>query len=208
MCSPCCSPCALCLGLGKLCIPSAFAADLTYAVTGGNLYFDAQTGTITKSDKTITEADISAEIYGVPVTAIGGSAFSNKNELTRVTIPGSVTTIGDSAFQGCHRLTQIVISDSVTKVGQDALRGCFRLTSATLGRGMTSVPQSMFRGCTALKSITIPDNITSIGSEAFSESGLTSVTLPNSVTSIGNAAYEYCYRETHQRQDRRRYPMA
>lgn len=86
----------LCLGLGKLCIPSAFAAKLAaYAVPGGYLYFDAQTGTITQAGRDITETDIPAEINGVPVTAIGESVFANKHKLTRVTIPDSVTSIGE-----------------------------------------------------------------------------------------------------------------
>ncbi len=182
----------LCFGLSALSVRPAYAADLAYEVPGGKLYFNAQTGTITKADKTVTEADIPAEIYGVPVTAIGGYAFTQKYELTRVTIPDSVTSIGDSAFYSCNKLTEIVIPDSVTKVGQDAFRGCSGLTSATLGRGMKSVPRMMFYGCAALKSITIPDNITYIGYSAFESTGLTSVTLPDSVTTISSAAYQSC----------------
>lgn len=68
----------LCFGLSALSVRPAYAADLAYEVPGGKLYFDAQTGTITSSDKTVTEADIPAEIYGVPVTAIGGYAFTRR----------------------------------------------------------------------------------------------------------------------------------
>lgn len=182
----------LCFGLSALSVRPAYAADLAYEVPGGKLYFDAQTGTITSSDKTVTEADIPAEIYGVPVTAIGEYAFTRRYELNRVTIPDSVTSIGDRAFQECGKLTEIVIPDSVTKVGQSAFDGCSGLTRVTLGRGMTSVPRMMFYGCAALKSITIPDNITYIGYAAFSYSGLTSVTLPDSVTTIDSAAYSSC----------------
>ena len=58
-----------------LAVPAS-AAELTYDVPGGKLYFDAATGTITRSDDTITEADIPAEINGIPVTAIGSAAFA------------------------------------------------------------------------------------------------------------------------------------
>ena len=60
-----------------LAVPAS-AADLTYDVPGGKLYFDASTGTITRSDDTITEADIPAEINGIPVTAIGSAAFAQR----------------------------------------------------------------------------------------------------------------------------------
>ena len=66
----------LCFGLSALSVRPAYAADLAYEIPGGKLYFDAQTGTITSSDKTVTEADIPVEIYGVPVTAIGEYAFA------------------------------------------------------------------------------------------------------------------------------------
>lgn len=141
----------LCLGMSPLFATHASAADLTYEVTGGKLYFDATTGTITKDDKTITEADIPAEIYGVPVTTIHGDAFYNNSNLKRVTIPDSVTTIKDRTFYNCSKLTEIVIPDSVTSVGQSVFQSCKSLTSVTIGRGMTSIPREMFYNCTALK---------------------------------------------------------
>ena len=174
-----------------LAVPAS-AAELTYDVPGGKLYFDAATGTITRSDDTITEADIPAEINGIPVTAIGSAAFAQRYDLTRVTIPDTVTTIGRSAFYGCRSLTGIVIPDSVTSIDQDAFRNCTGLTRATLGGGMRSVPRAMFYGCSSLTSIIIPENITSIQYDAFSGSGLTSVTIPSSVTTISNSAFSSC----------------
>lgn len=97
----------LCFGLSALSVRPAYAADLAYEIPGGKLYFDAQTGTITSSDKTVTEADIPAEIYGVPVTAIGEYAFAQRYELTRVTIPDSVTSIGGLAFYECRAMTDV-----------------------------------------------------------------------------------------------------
>ena len=174
-----------------LAVPAS-AAELTYDVPGGKLYFDAATGTITRSDDTITEADIPAEINGIPVTAIGSAAFAQRYDLTRVTIPDTVTTIGRSAFYGCRSLTGIVIPDSVTSIDQDAFRNCTGLTRATLGGGMRSVPRAMFYGCSSLTSIIIPENITSIQYDAFSGSGLTSVAIPSSVTTISNSAFSSC----------------
>lgn len=52
--------------------PAVSAADLSYDVQGGKIYFDASTGTITKADESVTAADIPSEIYGVPVTAHRG----------------------------------------------------------------------------------------------------------------------------------------
>ena len=60
--------------------PQAAAAQsgtVAYAVTGGNIYFDKETGTITDCDSSVTSADIPAEIEGVSVTSIGEEAFGH-----------------------------------------------------------------------------------------------------------------------------------
>ena len=49
--------------------------------------------------------EIPSTINGIPVTAIGDSAFRNCGGLTSVTIPASVGFIGNSAFAGCGGLT-------------------------------------------------------------------------------------------------------
>ncbi|MCR4810057.1 MAG: leucine-rich repeat domain-containing protein [Prevotella sp.] len=54
------------------------------------------------------------------VTSIGGSAFSNCNSLTSITIPRSVTSIGFEAFANCSGLNSITIPGCVTTIGNSA----------------------------------------------------------------------------------------
>ena len=63
-------------------------------------------------------------INGLPVTSIGGWAFSYCTSLTNVTIPDSVTSIGNDAFAGCTSLTSVTIPDSVTSIGDWAFFEC------------------------------------------------------------------------------------
>ena len=59
-------------------VPTAAMAEddvVAYEVTGGNIYFDKTTGTVTSCDPEVTEANIPSEIDGVAVTSIDGSAF-------------------------------------------------------------------------------------------------------------------------------------
>jgi TolB-like protein len=84
---------------------------------------------------------IPAAIWDDPVTSIADLAFEH-NELTSVTIPGSVTSIGWMAFYA-NKLTSVTIYNGVTSIGEDAF------------------------AFNKLTSVTIPDSVTSIGTSAF-----------------------------------------
>ncbi|RAV03032.1 S-layer homology domain-containing protein [Paenibacillus sp. YN15] len=71
------------------------------------------------------EVSIPEQLAGLPVTAIGESAFQNK-ELTAVSIPETVTSIGASAFRD-NALTRVVLPPQAAFIGNAA----FRLNSLT-----------------------------------------------------------------------------
>jgi len=199
--------------------PQAAAAQsgtVTYPVTGGNIYFDPSTGTVTGCGSSVTEAIIPSTINGVEVKSIGYRAFRSCKMLIGVTIPNSVTSIGDEAFCNCISLTSVEIPNSVTSTGNWAFENCKSLTSVIIPNSVMSIDCASFRdcesltsvvipnsvtiidgfafeGCTNLTSVTIPNSVSSIGMNAFRNcSKLTSMTIPNSVTSIGNGAFDWC----------------
>ena len=169
------------------------ANDVAYPVTGGNIYFDPATGTVTAADISVTEAAIPGEINGVPVTAIGKFAFLTCENMTGVTIPGSVATLGTGAFMGCKALTGVTIPDGVTAIGASLFFGCTELTSVKLPDSVTSIGASAFAVCQKLTDINIPNGVTTIGQSAFDNCfSLKDLTIPSSVTSIGEKAFFYC----------------
>ena len=172
---------------------AAQSGTVAYAVTGGNIYFDPSTGTVTDCDSTVTEAIIPSTINGVEVTRIGSSAFYSCTSLTSVTIPNSVASIEGSAFSYCKSLTSVTIPNGVTSIGGRAFFNCRSLTSVIIPNGVTSIGDNAFKYCTSLASIDIPNSVTSIGDSAFSNcTSLTSVTIPNGVTYIGDKAFFNC----------------
>lgn len=153
-------------------------------------------------------------VNGLPVTGIGGSAFSSTppGDITSVTLPDTITSIGVDAFSG-STITNIVMNNSltnigisaflnsslvsvtvpggVTVIGQGAFENCTKLTSAVIANGVTSIGSYMFSGCSSLTNIVLPGTITSIQPYAFDTcSHLTNVLIPSSVTSIEPYAFQ------------------
>ncbi len=163
-----------------------------------------------------TDVVIPAEYKGLPVKAIGDSAFNNQTKITSVSIPNSVTEIGirafylctslksvefpdsvlkigDYAFQDCSALTSVVIGDSVSHIGYSAFQSCDRLVDVVFGDSLTYIGHSSFYGCTNLSSINLPDSVLEIDNFAFSYcTALKSAKLSNAITRIGSHAFSKC----------------
>ena len=92
---------------------SAASNVVTYAVEGGNITFNKTTGSVTKCDNTVTEANIPSYISNVKVKSIGDYAFQNCASLENVIIPDGVSSIGDQAFYGCKKLKSITMPNSL-----------------------------------------------------------------------------------------------
>ncbi|MDD4349193.1 MAG: leucine-rich repeat protein, partial [Opitutales bacterium] len=141
---------------------------------------------------------IPSVIDGLPVTAIGGGAFSNRSDITgNLVIPEGVTTIGVAAFDGCSGFTgSLVIPEGVTSIGGSAFGGCSGFDGTlTLPSTLATIPFAAFSGCSGLTgNLVIPDGVTSIENLAFSQcSGFTGdLVIPEGVTSLGEFVFESC----------------
>ncbi len=133
----------------------------TYSVAGG-------AATITKCSQNASGSlTVPAELGGVPVTRIGGSAFYACEELTSVRLPDGVTRIGDYAFAECCALKRVTLPAGLTALGDGVFWNCEALTSAVLPEGLETIGANAFCFCGALTSLTIPASVTSIGEGAF-----------------------------------------
>jgi len=125
------------------------------------------------------------------VKTIGNYAFRNCYGLTSATLGGG--SIGDGAFSGCTALKQVTMGNGVTTIGPQAFYRCVYLESVTINNGVKAIGQEAFTFCTALKQVAIPNSVTAVGSNAFGScTALKQVTMGDGVTSINTYAFRNC----------------
>ena len=102
--------------------------NVAYPVDGGNIYFDADTGTVVAADPGVWNAVIPAEIGGVAVTSIGQSAFEDCDRLLSVTLPHGLTEIRAWAFCDCDYLQIVYLPDTLQSIAYRAFFRSWELT--------------------------------------------------------------------------------
>ena len=170
-------------------IPATIPADGTeYRVTtiGGRAF----------SSTSITSVEIADGLE-----TIAQEAFSNCEQLARLSLPSTLVTIGNSAFNYCRRLAAINIPASVKTIGSNALSGCYNLESIEVADGnevyeslggnviIERKTKALLLGC---KNSTIPDGVLSIEAQAFNNCQIAKIQFPESVKSIGYNAFASC----------------
>jgi len=159
--------------------------DFTYTTNGGTITIMGYTG----PGGALT---IPSTITGLPVTAIGDSAFSHVINLTRVNFPETLTSIGAWSFDNCTALTDITLPNSLVNLGFAAFAGCSSVENVTLSDNLISL-SGAFSGCSKLSSIAIPNSVLSIGSQTLDRcTSLTNVTIGTGVVYIGERAFGAC----------------
>ena len=85
-------------------------------------------------------------------TSLSPSAFYDQDNLTAITIPGTVKSIGNYAFSSCDKLSSVTIKEGVKTIGC-AFRYCPALQTITLPASITEVAYWTFEHSTNLSKI-------------------------------------------------------
>ena len=193
---------------------SPYSVGLAYTISSdGTSYTVSGIGSCTDTDIVIPST-----YNGLPVTAIGSSAFQHCSDLISVKIPSSITSIGSFAFNGCYNLTRIEIPENVSSMGRGVFAQCRNLTTVyynavncviinTYGDG--SWGNDVFNGAgTETTGITfyVGNKVQSIPAYLFAwdissvpyEAKLIAVVFEEGSVceSIGKSAFNKCYRLT------------
>lgn len=150
------------------------------------------------------------------VRIICASAFKDRKQLRRITLPKSLEEIeveafrgcsnleamhiphktlrvGESAFRDCVSLNNLVVDNDCIKIGERAFENCATLENVKLPEGLTELYGGVFNSCKSLKSINLPSQLTIIGENAFSDCiGLEKIVIPDMVTKIDDLVFNGC----------------
>ena len=172
---------------------SAWSAYAKVIVAEGTeIEFVVQSGNLIEYNGTDAEV-----VIPDGVTNIDAGVFSNRPEITKITLPASLKTIEGNNFAESTSLTHLVFNaenftDVTLRVPTKAQQLFPYLTTLEIGANVTKIPGAMF-AFTNLASVNIPATVTTIDQYAFYNcESLTSVTLNEGLTTLGNGAFQNC----------------
>lgn len=129
------------------------------------------------------------------IEVIADSAFSQRRNLSHISIPDSVVYLGEFAFLGCYSLESEIKLQGIHQVTRSCFDGCSSLKKVSIGSGIESIESSAFAGCSMLSDVEIFEGTKNIGTYAFDNcNGLVSIALPKSIESIKSTAFDRCNR--------------
>ena len=105
---------------------------------------------------------IPATINGLPVTAIGDTAFENNTTMKSLTLPDSVTSIGANSFYQCVSLRTVSMGNGGTSIGFGAFTNDSAVTSMPISTHLVSIDTFGFYNMSGLKTLTLPDTLTTL----------------------------------------------
>ena len=137
--------------------------------------------------------NVKSAVIGSGVTSVGAWLFDECENLTSVSIAGTVTGIGQGAFYGTG-ISSVSLPSSLKTIGTSAFRNCANLSGLWFNYSRpTSIGSYAFYGCAKLTGAQIPFSVTSIGENAFKNcASLSSAVIRNRDTAIGTDAFKGC----------------
>ncbi len=165
------------------------------------IYYKKNTDSITilGVENTASILELPREIDGLPVVALGDSAFAQTTELPvakaktkAVLCYKEVAELPNIADAG-YALEQLFLPDTLLELGAHTFDGCVALASIVLPAGIVHLPEYAFANCVALSRVGLSGNLTDIGEYAFFGChALHQLYLPKHIEKIGKYAFYNC----------------
>ncbi len=138
------------------------------------------------ADKDITSVEMSADTKFVQEYA-----FSECQNLARVTFGENLIKICYRAFENCVLLQEAVFHDALTEIEHSAFDGCKALKTVTFGNGIQKIGEYAFDECNSIETVNIPTLARWLSIEFASEqfvAGTNPLAAPNATLYAGGSA--------------------
>ena len=152
-----------------------------------NIQFEFSDGVITKYIGSSDKVVIPEHIGGVQVTELSADMFSERTDITSITIPSRIQTVNSNMLSECENITHANIPAAlIAFLPKDSL------VSITVNSG-EAIPPECFKGIVTLEKVTLSEGITYIGNRAFSGCySLKNISLPGTLDYVGHSAFYGC----------------
>ena len=130
---------------------------------------------------------LNSATIGGTFTSVPSKAFYGANAIKLIDLSGATSltgSIGGNAFRDCYNATRIVVPNGPTAIGTHAYNNCQALTELVIPNTVVTISDSVFKGI-ADTTIEIPDSVTSIGNYSFQSIPITSLKLSKNLVSLG-----------------------
>lgn len=140
------------------CVPCALASAEDYTFQSGIIYSYTGSG----GDIIIPDT-----INGEKVVQIANYAFAYNENITSVSIPGSITKIGNRAFYDCSNLLSVNLSEGLITIGDEAFEGAGKISHITLPSSVQHIGNAPFDFNLVKLTIQNPDVTFDSGAESM-----------------------------------------
>ncbi|MDO4301148.1 MAG: leucine-rich repeat protein [Clostridia bacterium] len=130
-----------------------YGTKVTYNYNDGNLLYklkDDGTYEVLYALPGRASVNIPDSANDIKVTSIADGAFTSDEDLTTITIPGTITSIGADAFKDCAELKAVIIPASVKTIGDEAFSGCTALNAISIPPSVETIGEGVFFNCSAI----------------------------------------------------------
>ncbi|MBQ3009695.1 MAG: leucine-rich repeat domain-containing protein [Oscillospiraceae bacterium] len=133
----------------------------SFIVSGEHPYFCTIDGALlTKDGSKLLKVPAAKTEYTVPdsVREFDDCAFSDCEQLRKVTIPAGITGLKSRAFFACSALEEVTVPEGVYHIGEHAFGQCHSLRKVVLPESLRDMDSQAFYDCPALTEIAIHEN--------------------------------------------------
>lgn len=105
------------------------------------------------------------------------------NTITKIVIEDGVTSIADRTFDASNfeNVTEVSIAGTVTTIGRHAFSGCYGLMHVDIPEGVTTIMDSAFE---SVESVSLPASLRVVGERAFNNYSLREATYAGTASQL------------------------